>query len=415
MASIQQDPSGNFHIAFRFGGKRYKRSLKTAIERKALATANHVEENIRLIEAGRMDLPDDVDVPTYLMSDGKLAKKPKVKATLQLKDLLSQYLDATPEGSQEPTTLKTTRIHMRHFGRVLGDATNLRSIGTADLQRYVTCRSREAGQRGKNVSAATIRKELSTFGSLWNWAENHGFVSGAFPRKGVVFPKHDEKPPFQTWQQIQRQIERDGLTDEQAAPLWDCLYLNAKEVGRLLKFVKLHSNYSFLYPMCVLAAYTGARRSELCRVRTSDVDLQAGTITIRERKRSRAKRTTRTIPLAASVRTVLKEWTANKYSSPFLFPEDHRCIRIRKDQHEEGTVTPDEASHHLASTLARGRWLVIRGWHVFRHSFISNCASKGVDQRFIDPWVGHQTDEQRRRYRHLFPDSQAKVINSVFS
>ena len=46
----------------------------------------------------------------------------------------------------------------------------------------------------------------------------------------------------------------------------------------------------------------------------------------------------------------------------------------------------------------------LKGWHVFRHSFISALASKGVDQRIIDDIVGHQTEQQRRRYRHLYPD-----------
>ena len=56
----------------------------------------------------------------------------------------------------------------------------------------------------------------------------------------------------------------------------------------------------------------------------------------------------------------------------------------------------------------------IRGWHVFRHSFISNCAAKGIDQRMIDRWSGHQTDEMRKRYTHLFPDSQRQAIQLVF-
>jgi hypothetical protein len=37
-----------------------------------------------------------------------------------------------------------------------------------------------------------------------------------------------------------------------------------------------------------------------------------------------------------------------------------------------------------------------------------------VDQRIIDDMVGHQTDEQRRRYRHLYPDVKQDAIRSVF-
>jgi hypothetical protein len=37
-----------------------------------------------------------------------------------------------------------------------------------------------------------------------------------------------------------------------------------------------------------------------------------------------------------------------------------------------------------------------------------------VDQRLIDEWAGHSTEEQRRRYRHLYPTTQQEAINRVF-
>jgi integrase len=57
---------------------------------------------------------------------------------------------------------------------------------------------------------------------------------------------------------------------------------------------------------------------------------------------------------------------------------------------------------------------VVRGWHDFRHSFASNLAAKGIDQRMIDEFMGHQTEEQRKRYRHLFPNQQRSAIVEVF-
>ena len=52
MASLQQDPSGNYHICFRFGSNRFKRSLRTRNRRKAEAMSFRVEENIGLVESG---------------------------------------------------------------------------------------------------------------------------------------------------------------------------------------------------------------------------------------------------------------------------------------------------------------------------------------------------------------------------
>jgi integrase len=77
-------------------------------------------------------------------------------------------------------------------------------------------------------------------------------------------------------------------------------------------------------------------------------------------------------------------------------------------------VTVNQATNHLKNTLGKSNWPVIRGWHVFRHSFISNCATRGIDQRIIDTWVGHQTDAMRRRYTHLLPNVQQAAMTTVF-
>jgi hypothetical protein len=37
-----------------------------------------------------------------------------------------------------------------------------------------------------------------------------------------------------------------------------------------------------------------------------------------------------------------------------------------------------------------------------------------VDQRILDDFVGHRTEEQRRRYRHLYPDAKQKAIAEAF-
>jgi len=413
MASLQQDPSGNFHVCFRFNGRRFKRSLRTRLQRKADAAASHIEENIRLIESGRMDLPDDADIPTFLMSDGKRAKRPAPTSHLTIGNVFDQYRQSLPDGSLDPMTLEIAAIHIRHLKRHLGSSTRLQSLTPKHLQNYITTRSKAPGRNGK-LTATTIKKELATLRTMWNWAIGQGHLKTEFPRRGLVFPRQSDKPPYQTWTQIQRQISDNNLTAAEQAALWECLYLTSAEIAEVLKFVKSESFYEFLHPMLAIAAHTGARRSELCRIQTADVDLPSRVIQIRERKRARARNTHRSIPISGTLATVLREWLDTKEKSRWLFPEDHRVTALRRKQNDEGCVTPYEAGYHLRQVLSGSKWEPLHGWHTFRHSFISNCASSGVDQRFIDQWVGHQTDEQRRRYRHLFPDSQQKAIDSVF-
>jgi site-specific recombinase XerD len=51
---------------------------------------------------------------------------------------------------------------------------------------------------------------------------------------------------------------------------------------------------------------------------------------------------------------------------------------------------------------------------VLRHSFISICVMAGMDQRLISDIVGHQTEQQRRRYTHLAPEIKQEAIRKVF-
>jgi len=166
--------------------------------------------------------------------------------------------------------------------------------------------------------------------------------------------------------------------------------------------------------MAATAAYTGARRSELLRLRIADIDFGRKTILVSERKRVRGRTSTRRVPLSPKLKPILKEWLAIHPGGQMLFMQGVDVFRSKSDRSEPTPVTPDEAHDHLQRTLASGKWKVLKGWHVFRHSFVSNCAAKGVDQRLIQAWAGHQTEAMSARYRHLFPDQQQAAIARVF-
>jgi site-specific recombinase XerD len=76
-------------------------------------------------------------------------------------------------------------------------------------------------------------------------------------------------------------------------------------------------------------------------------------------------------------------------------------------------LTENEAADHFSRTTQNSEWSVLSGWHVLRHSFASICASRGIDQRFINAWMGHQTLEQQKRYQHLFPQKQQDAIREA--
>lgn len=417
MAWLEQQKSGIYLVCFRYAGARLKRSTKTTDANKAEGIRLRIQENIELVERGRLEVPPGADLMSFLVSDGRLSGKPQPTGQMQLGCIYDKYRESLPRDSHAPESLRITKVHMRHVARILGQNTRLVTIAAGDLQRYISKRSEEDGHRGKKVSTGTIRKEMATFRTLWRWAKRFDHVSSDFPNQGLHYPLQTEASPFLTLDEIQRRIDRGMVTGKiSQLELWDSLYLSTTELDELLTYVKQNSTYGFLYPMTVLASHTGARRSEICRSRTEDIDFESDILMIREKKRIRGKQSFRHVPLSPFLKETLRQWCGQCGHTSYTFPLDHRVRRSRNADRRENweSVAPDEASDHLDAVLSGSKWKHIRGWHVFRHSFISNCASAAVDQRMIDAWVGHQTEEMRRRYRHLFPSSQRRELAKVF-
>ena len=79
MAWLEEHPtSGRFKICFRWGGRKLKKTVKTTSRKDAEALLR-LEENISLLERGRIELPPGADIGTFLLSDGKVAQKPKAE------------------------------------------------------------------------------------------------------------------------------------------------------------------------------------------------------------------------------------------------------------------------------------------------------------------------------------------------
>ena len=414
MASLELH-YGTYRLAFRFGGRKFRRSLKTDKERIALAALARAEDNLRRLELGQLVLPEGADVAAFVLSDGRLEHKPKLKAPEfeTLASLLDGYLSALAN-KLEPTTEHCTRVHVRHFKRILGENRPWRALDLATLQGYVDRRALEPGMRGKTVSPTTILKEVNTLGSIWGWALDHELIERPMPRKGLRYPKLTDKPPFQTIEEIERKIKFGSLRQEDIDDLWDAAFLTLSEIETLLSHVKRHALHPCIYPMFVFAAHTGARRSEMRRSQIEDLDFTGKRIFVRERKRVRGRHTIRSVPMSPLLHRVLTEWLHERPGGRHVFSLEAHISKSAKDREEPIPITDDEVGHHFKQALLGTKWEKLRGWHVFRHSFCSNCAAQGVDQRMINAWVGHQTEEMVRRYRHMIPNQEHAAIANVF-
>lgn len=435
MASLQ-NRNGSYRVLFRYKGQWRAFTIGEVTPTDAASYKGSTEELLRLLNRNLVNIPTGCTIEDFLFHRGKppegVASTPERKE-LTLTELREAYFKAR-QIKLEETSLDGINLHFRHLSRLLGGKRAVATLTRADLQGYAEKRAGEwidpnvyrRKRREKRATAkpkrkyknprppkveapdkpkrhpspATIKKEIISLRTAWNWARGHLSLREEFPGGSLDYGKTEEALPYMTWEEAERRI----AAGDEPEKVWEAVYLKADEIPSLLEWVKARPVSPWVYPMVCFAAHTGARRSEIVRALPSDLDLAAGVVTIREKKRDKNKLTTRRVPLTPFLKEVLREWMAERAHGKTLF-----CKGDGK------AIAPREAHNYFQRGLRLSKWAVLKGWHVFRHSFISALASKGVDQRVIDDLVGHSTEQQRRRYRHLYPDVKQQAMLSVFS
>ena len=125
MASVQREKgSGFFYIRFRYGGRPFRRSLKTTNEREAEAVKGRVEETIILLERGRLEIPPEAEPGTYILSDGKRNGKVVPSVVVRtLSQLFKSFQQQRLPGVKEEHTIRGEDRHIKHLLRILGGST----------------------------------------------------------------------------------------------------------------------------------------------------------------------------------------------------------------------------------------------------------------------------------------------------
>ena len=241
MAALQQR-NGSFRILFRHHGKQHAFTLGAVGEDEAEVKRGQVDYLLRRLKQRLISLPDGVDIVTFLAFDGKPPVANSGPLTRQadttLLQLKERYLETHGHGSIEANSLATCGLHLGHFCRALGKTFPLNDLSLARLQSYVNRRSQEG------IAPITIRKEIATLRAAWNWGVPMTLTAGPFPSHGLRYPKTDEKPPFMTRSEIERQIA-GGMSES----CWECLYLSDGEIKQMLAYVKKHASQMWVYPL----------------------------------------------------------------------------------------------------------------------------------------------------------------------
>lgn len=122
-------------------------------------------------------IPPGMGIVEYLQFDGKQSEP--APATISLAQFRDRYI-ATHKASLESNTLATAEMHFRHLSGFFGESFPISELSLGDLQRFVDHRTKADGINGRQLSAVTIRKEIVTLRTAWNWGLSMKLLAGNY-------------------------------------------------------------------------------------------------------------------------------------------------------------------------------------------------------------------------------------------
>jgi integrase len=239
-----------------------------------------------------------------------------------------------------------------NLSRILGQV-NLDSITPSRVEDFQQHRVRE-------VSPATVNRELALLKHMLNLAERWNLRQGQNPVRLVKFLAEDNLQ-FQT------------LSKEAEQALLACCP-------------------SYLQDMIVFALNTGLRCGDIFNLQWKEVDFD------RRRLSAFVQKTRRVliIPLNDAAYGVLEAWSAMR-KGPYVFFNQMTSDRFRDLK----------AGFKLACKQAGLEGVT---WHTLRHTFASRLLAKGADIVTVKELLGHSTIVVTMRYAHTNVEAKERAV-----
>jgi integrase len=312
------------------------------------------------------------------------AARDQARRAITVGELIDRYLSEGP--ALNPAKRARSWAHDRtclesHVRPLIGNVllANVRrgdveGIMTAVLQGK-TARRKKLGPRAvQNVKGgpAAARAAVVATQTLFQWAIQRELMESN-PARGVKKPPPGKREIFLSDEQVERLLKviSDMETDGRLAPVF----------GDTLR----------------LLALTGARRSEVERLRWSEVDFQRGVVMLPD---LRSKTGRKTMPLGDPALAILAQ-RQRIAGSDFVFP---------------GIKRADRPANALSKNWQRVRaaaGLPAVRVHDLRHTLASFLVARGATLPMIGGVLGHKSSQTTARYAHLQADPLRALVDGA--
>ena len=189
--------------------------------------------------------------------------------------------------------------------------------------------------------------------------------------------------------------------------------LSADEIGRLIAVAQRKgSEWALLFR---LAAYTGMRLGECCRLEWRNVVMEKDIIQYVPSK-TRGRRGDRpvTMPLHRELKRHLLRIPARMHWGPLMPEIAARYAESRKNvQRAVARFFAEAGIETQICVEGRKRKVSHASFHSIRHSFVSFTANAGTPLEVVRSMVGHETANMTRHYYHADEALLRKAVSAV--
>jgi integrase len=251
----------------------------------------------------------------------------------------------------------------------------------------------------EGIANATKRKRYRHLRVFLNWACSSGYLDRS-PLDDVQQPREKKKEkPVLTPGDMETLL---SVIDEHRKTTTDA-------AGR-------KPDVQWLKDVIVISMYTGLRRGEIASALWKDVDLEAETLSVRNRPDPETETgetktgDERTVPLRGPALDRVQRMH-QRFDGGDEPAGDRHLIEDRNDDR----VRPNRITQRFSDFVAKADIDDRVSFHTLRHSCVSMLGARGVPMRVIQEIVGHQSITTTERYSHLRIDTLADAMDEAYS
>jgi integrase len=361
------DNNGNSKVTILKDDRVYSIQYKDIDDKWKFKTIGKFSEGIR--EAYCLSKRNEILNKVRLGEQPEIIKKRVKKEIITLDQIFKLYNEQ--KKSENKSLLKCGQMYMVYIFKRFGNQ-DINTITTEDIVKF------KQDLLDKNLAGSTINGNITFIGTLFNLAIDDKLYEKSNPVKSKKL----------------KAIKLDNARDR---------YLSTKEVQELFDAIRQND---ILTMFVKLSLTTGGRLETILNIQKKDINLENGTITLKDLKTN----TTYTGFLSEDLHEQLEKIYEQLKPNSYIVGGELIKFATRTLQRHLKYILDDLFNEGLDTKDAKNRTVI----HTLRHTFASHLAINGIPIFTIQKLMNHSDIKMTMRYAKLAPDSGKVAIQGLY-